>query len=279
MGGHHRRQLAGSLGHERRFDDGDRTSALRCSTSRPPTTTRRHRWPSPTTATSLRGPADRDDDRRRAPAAPTTSTCKARSTIPGYTFRPTRSRMLTIKGFDTDSTAIQALESGQVDAVVSAQPTLQAAIDKGARWSSSGEPLFYEPLSVAIDKASDLDQASLVDGRVRIVDEMHADGTLSELSMEWFGEDLTVPPSDAFESSDPRTGGYVATQRRGPGTTRPPAQRPTGRMEGTGAGERPGPVPAEGGGRLDRDLRHPRVPVQRGGLRHGVHARAVRTSS
>jgi polar amino acid transport system substrate-binding protein len=55
-----------------------------------------------------------------------------------------------------------------------------------------GEPLYYEPLSVAIDKSSELDQASLVAAVSDIIEEMHADGTLSELSMTWYGEDLTV---------------------------------------------------------------------------------------
>ena len=112
--------------------------------------------------------------------------------IPGFTFPPNPISDAVIKGFDTDSTAIQALESGQVDAVVSAKPTLQAAIDKGRDMVLVGEPLFYEPLSVAIDKESDLDQASLVTAVSSIVEELHADGTLSDLSMEWFGEDLTV---------------------------------------------------------------------------------------
>jgi polar amino acid transport system substrate-binding protein len=75
---------------------------------------------------------------------------------------------------------------------MSATPTLQAAIDKGRPMQLLGEPLFFEPLSVAIDKSSELDQASLVAEVSTIIEELHADGTLSELSMEWFGEDLTV---------------------------------------------------------------------------------------
>jgi polar amino acid transport system substrate-binding protein len=112
--------------------------------------------------------------------------------IPGFTFPPNPISDATVKGFDTDSTAIQALESGQVDAVVSAQPTLQAAIDKGRPMTLIGEPLFYEPLSVAIDKESELDQASLVAAVSSIIEELHSDGTLTELSNQWFGEDLTV---------------------------------------------------------------------------------------
>ena len=40
--------------------------------------------------------------------------------------------------------------------------TLGQAIDKGAGIKIVGEPLFYEPLSVAFDKEAELDQASLV---------------------------------------------------------------------------------------------------------------------
>ena len=49
--------------------------------------------------------------------------------IPGYTFESPID--VDIKGYDTDSTAIQALVSGQVDGAMSATPTLEAAIKKG----------------------------------------------------------------------------------------------------------------------------------------------------
>lgn len=114
--------------------------------------------------------------------------------IPGFTFPPPPAG-ISIKGFDTDSTAIQALESGQVDAVMSATPTLQSAIDKGRPMVLLGDPLFSEPLSVAFDKSSEFDQAALLEAASGIVEEMHSDGTLTDLSMEWFGEDLTVDPS------------------------------------------------------------------------------------
>lgn len=111
--------------------------------------------------------------------------------IPGYTFDSPITDPV-IKGFDTDSTAIQALQAGQVDAVMSATPTLEAAIEKGKPMELLGDPLFYEPLSVALDKSSDLDQASLLEAVSGIVEELHTDGTLTELSMQWYGEDLTV---------------------------------------------------------------------------------------
>jgi polar amino acid transport system substrate-binding protein len=112
--------------------------------------------------------------------------------IPGFDFGESPIADPVVKGYDTDSTAIQAVLSGQADAVVSALPTLESAIDKGREIKVVGDPLFYEPLSVAIDKSSELDPTSLVEEVSAIVEEMHADGTLSELSMKWFGEDLTV---------------------------------------------------------------------------------------
>lgn len=96
--------------------------------------------------------------------------------------------------YDTDSTAIQDLTLGdgrRLDAVISALPTLQAAIDKGKPIKVVGDPVFYEPLSVAIDRSSQLDATSLVDRISEIVEEMHADGTLSDLSLKWYGADLT----------------------------------------------------------------------------------------
>ena len=102
-----------------------------------------------------------------------------------------------IRTYDTDSTAIDDLKLGdgrRLDAVISALPTLQAAIDAGAPIKIVPPDLYYEPLSVAIDKSSQLDPTSLVDRISEIVDEMHDDGTMVELSDKWYGTDLTVAP-------------------------------------------------------------------------------------
>jgi len=101
----------------------------------------------------------------------------------------------TIVTSDTDSTSLDALSLGdgrRLDAVISAQPTIQAAIDAGKPLKIVGEPLYYEPLAVAIDKSSSLDPVTLVDKVSEIVKEMHDDGTLTKLSQKWYGSDLTV---------------------------------------------------------------------------------------
>ena len=48
--------------------------------------------------------------------------------------------------------------------------------------------MFYEPLGVAVDKSGPADTQFMaaVD---QIVGDMHADGTLTALSMKWFGTD------------------------------------------------------------------------------------------
>jgi len=101
-----------------------------------------------------------------------------------------------IKGYDTDTTALQDLALGdgtRLDAVITSSTTAQGYIDAGNPVKIVGDPVFYEPLGVAIDKSSELDPASLVEAADQIVAEMHEDGTLTGFSEEWYdGLDLTV---------------------------------------------------------------------------------------
>ena len=50
-----------------------------------------------------------------------------------------------------------------------------------------GDPAFYEPLAVALDKGDPAFAAKIKE----IVEAMHADGTLTKLSEKWYGVDLT----------------------------------------------------------------------------------------
>ncbi len=114
--------------------------------------------------------------------------------IPGFAFEFLVPEDIEIVTYDTDTTAIQDLQLGRVDAVVSAVPTLEEAIKKGKEIKLLGDPVFLEPLAVAADKSSSLPVDSLVAELNRIIQEMHADGTLSELSMKWYGVDITKGP-------------------------------------------------------------------------------------
>jgi polar amino acid transport system substrate-binding protein len=96
-----------------------------------------------------------------------------------------------VRTYNTDTTAIEDLAVGRLDAVISSLTTLQEAQEAGTPIEIVGS-VFFEPLSVAVDRSSSLDPTTLVDEIDRIVQEMHEDGTLSQLSMEWFGQDLSV---------------------------------------------------------------------------------------
>ena len=104
-----------------------------------------------------------------------------------------------VQSYNTDTTAIQDLALGdgvRLDAVMSALPTLEEAIANDTAIKVVGDPLFYEPLGVAIDKESPEDPQAFFEEVNRIIKEMHSDGTLTELSKKWYdGTDLTKETS------------------------------------------------------------------------------------
>jgi polar amino acid transport system substrate-binding protein len=73
---------------------------------------------------------------------------------------------------------------------LTAQGIAQGAIDEGYPVTLVGDPVFFEPLAVCFDKSVE-DNDTLVAEVDRIIGEMHADGTLSRLSEQWWGLDLT----------------------------------------------------------------------------------------
>jgi polar amino acid transport system substrate-binding protein len=53
-----------------------------------------------------------------------------------------------------------------------------------------GQPLFYEPVSIAVDKGDPEFAAKIRD----IIEAMRADGTLKKISEKRLGVDITAPP-------------------------------------------------------------------------------------
>ena len=157
LGRHHRRQLERPLGHERRLDDADQ---------RPAEGPRLH-------------PAVLLHAGRRRGEQATTPTCNDLATdldgkkigvCSGCTYEQFLNKTLAIKGFtfdfiiddaevsgyDTDTTALQDLALGdgtRLDAVITSLTTAQGYIDAGKPVKIVGDPVFYEPLAVAIDKS------------------------------------------------------------------------------------------------------------------------------
>ncbi len=93
----------------------------------------------------------------------------------------------------TDRLCAESWKAGRkdFDGWLSSSTTVQAAIDDGLPVVKVGDPVFYEPLAAAFDKSGP-DATDMVAKVNQILTDMHSDGTLSAMSMKWFGEDLTV---------------------------------------------------------------------------------------
>ncbi|MGH2429005.1 MAG: transporter substrate-binding domain-containing protein [Candidatus Limnocylindria bacterium] len=94
----------------------------------------------------------------------------------------------------TDINCAEAWQAGRTEfeGWISSITTVQGAIDEGYPVTAIGDPVFFEPLAVAFDKAVE-DNDSLVARVDEIIGEMHEDGTLTALSEEWYGGlDLTT---------------------------------------------------------------------------------------
>jgi len=103
-----------------------------------------------------------------------------------------------IIGYDVDLPALEDLALGdgvQLDAVLVAQPTGQQAIEDGLPIKQLGQPVFFEYLATAIDKKSSQDPMSFLQQVTEIIQQLHADGTLLELSQKYYAEDFTTAAS------------------------------------------------------------------------------------
>ncbi len=106
---------------------------------------------------------------------------------PPFEFKVKPGEMRT---YETDTNAFDDLRLGdgkRLDAALSTLPTILESIRTGLPARVVGDPVFYEPLAVAVDKGDPEFNRKVGE----IVQAMHADGTLSRLSQKWFGEDLT----------------------------------------------------------------------------------------
>jgi polar amino acid transport system substrate-binding protein len=95
------------------------------------------------------------------------------------------------KSYETSSIALDDLRLGdgvRLDGVVSSLPTIMEAIANGYPIKVIGDPIFYEPVSVTIDLGDAELKAKLKD----IIGWMQKDGTLTKLSIKWYGVDYAT---------------------------------------------------------------------------------------
>ena len=98
-------------------------------------------------------------------------------------------------GYETDLNALQDLALGdgvRLDAVLTAQPTGAGVIADGLPLKQLGDPVFFEYLGAAVDKASSIDPKPFVEKVTELIQAMHADGTLLKLSQQYYKLDLTT---------------------------------------------------------------------------------------
>lgn len=100
-----------------------------------------------------------------------------------------------VNALPTDNECIQAVSSGRTfDAIVANGNGLADAVKSGAPIRVlAGPPIFTVSVAFALDK-SGADTASMLAALNPIVGEMHADGTLSALSVKWLEKDVTQKP-------------------------------------------------------------------------------------
>jgi polar amino acid transport system substrate-binding protein len=93
---------------------------------------------------------------------------------------------------DTDNDCPQTWAAGRNDfqGWLSSSTTVAGAISKGLPVVKVGDPVYAEPLAVAVDKSGPND-SDFVARLTDIVNTMHTDGTLTTFSMKWFKADLT----------------------------------------------------------------------------------------
>ncbi|MEX1047746.1 MAG: transporter substrate-binding domain-containing protein [Actinomycetota bacterium] len=104
----------------------------------------------------------------------------------------------TVKTYETDLNAVSDLSLGdgtRLDAVISTVSVLQGAEKAGKPIKLVGDPIFGEPVSVAVDRSAALDPTSFTEELTKIVNQMAQDGTLTDISMKWYDEDKTKAPA------------------------------------------------------------------------------------
>lgn len=104
---------------------------------------------------------------------------------------------VTATALPTDANCIEAIAAGrpEFDLVITSGTVIDDAIKQNQPIVKIGEPIYVEDLAVAVDKSGPPNAALLYEID-KIIGQMHADGTLTELSKKWFdGADLTQPPT------------------------------------------------------------------------------------
>jgi polar amino acid transport system substrate-binding protein len=103
---------------------------------------------------------------------------------------------VTVVPLETDQECAQAIAAGREDFVgyVTSATVVDANIAEGFPVVKLGTPVYSEDLAAAFDKSSTLPTDTLRAAVDTLLNAMHSDGRLSDLSNKWFQMDLTKAP-------------------------------------------------------------------------------------
>ena len=104
---------------------------------------------------------------------------------------------VTVVPLETDQECAQAIAAGRKDfiAYVTSDTVVDANIAAGMPVVKLDGAVYSEDLAAAFDKSSTLPTATLLAKVNEILTGLHSDGTLSALSNQWFGMDITTAPN------------------------------------------------------------------------------------
>ena len=109
---------------------------------------------------------------------------------------------VTVVSLETDQECAQGIAAGREDFVgyVTAETVVDANLAEDFPVVKLGDPVFYEKLAAAFDKASTLPTDSLRAEVDKLFTKMHSDGTLTEFSRKWFKDANGEPVDYTIES-------------------------------------------------------------------------------
>jgi polar amino acid transport system substrate-binding protein len=100
--------------------------------------------------------------------------------------------------FNTEVPGLEAVTAGEIDAFLCSEPVGLAAIKDGAALKELTVPAYYTQKTGYVDRDLDLAPAAFLDAINKAVRELHANGKLKALSIQFFGTDYATP-AGAFD--------------------------------------------------------------------------------
>lgn len=101
----------------------------------------------------------------------------------------------SIVAYDNEASALSDLAAGdgvKLDGVLTNLPMGQDAIKNGLPLRALDTPAFYGYVAAAVDKKSGRDPVPFVKNVTSIIGQMHTDGTLRDLSHQYYGQDRSA---------------------------------------------------------------------------------------